>query len=250
MRGLLNFFPRPWLIRLSLWFRPIIKWYYRGNRYVDPIDGSSYRKFLPYGYQKLRPNALCPGTLSLERQRLLWLYLERETRFLEQPLKVLHLAPEQVLYKKFKSFEHWDYTTADLHSPLAEVKADICALPFEENTYDLILCNHVLEHIQDHIKAMEELYRVLKKGGTLIAQVPLEEQREKTFEDNSILDKKERTKVFGQYDHVRIYGKDFYSFLDQVGFKSQAISYASSLTEEEFNLFGLQKESIPLAKKI
>lgn len=250
MRGLLNFFPRPWLIRLSLWFRPIIKWYYRGNRYVDPIDGSSYRKFLPYGYQKLRPNALCPGTLSLERHRLLWLYLERETRFLEQPLKVLHLAPEQVLYKKFKSFEHWDYTTADLHSPLAEVKADICALPFEENTYDLILCNHVLEHIQDHIKAMEELYRVLKKGGTLIAQVPLEEQREKTFEDNSILDKKERTKVFGQYDHVRIYGKDFYSFLDQVGFKSQAISYASSLTEEEFNLFGLQKESIPLAKKI
>ena len=250
MRGLLNFFPRPWLIRLSLWFRPIIKWYYRGNRYVDPIDGSSYRKFLPYGYQKLRPNALCPGTLSLERHRLLWLYLERETRFLEQPLKVLHLAPEQVLYKKFKSFEHWDYTTADLHSPLAEVKADICALPFEENTYDLILCNHVLEHIQDHIKAMEELYRILKKGGTLIAQVPLEEQREKTFEDNSILDKKERTKVFGQYDHVRIYGKDFYSLLDQVGFKSQAISYASSLTEEEFNLFGLQKESIPLAKKI
>ena len=250
MRGLLNFFPRPWLIRLSLWFRPIIKWYYRGNRYVDPIDGSSYRKFLPYGYLKLRPNALCPGTLSLERHRLLWLYLERETRFLEQSLKVLHLAPEQVLYKKFKSFEHWNYTTADLDSPLAEVKADICALPFEENTYDLILCNHVLEHIQDHIKAMEELYRVLKKGGTLIAQVPLEEQREKTFEDNSILDKKERTKVFGQYDHVRIYGKDFYSFLDQVGFKSQAIFYASSLTEEEFNRFGLQKDSIPLAKKI
>ena len=250
MRGLLNFFPRPWLIRLSLWFRPIIKWYYRGNRYVDPIDGSSYRKFLPYGYLKLRPNALCPGTLSLERHRLLWLYLEMETRFLEQSLKVLHLAPEQVLYKKFKSFEHWNYTTADLDSPLAEVKADICALPFEENTYDLILCNHVLEHIQDHIKAMEELYRVLKKGGTLIAQVPLEEQREKTFEDNSILDKKERTKVFGQYDHVRIYGKDFYSFLDQVGFKSQAISYASSLTEEEFNRFGLQKDSIPLAKKI
>ena len=250
MRGLLNFFPRPWLIRLSLWFRPIIKWYYRGNRYVDPIDGSSYRKFLPYGYLKLSPNALCPGTLSLERHRLLWLYLERETRFLEQSLKVLHLAPEQVLYKKFKSFEHWNYTTADLDSPLAEVKADICALPFEENTYDLILCNHVLEHIQDHIKAMEELYRVLKKGGTLIAQVPLEEQREKTFEDNSILDKKERTKVFGQYDHVRIYGKDFYSFLDQVGFKSQAISYASSLTEEEFNRFGLQKDSIPLAKKI
>lgn len=250
MKTLLNLLPRPWLIQLSIWFRPIIKWYYSGNRYIDPIDGSSYRKFLPYGYQKLRPNALCPGTLSLERHRLLWLYLERETRFLEQPLKVLHLAPEQVLYKKFKSFEHWDYTTADLHSPLAKVKADICALPFNENTYDLILCNHVLEHIPDDLKAMSELHRVLKKGGTLIAQVPLEEKREKTFEDNSILDKKERTKVFGQYDHVRIYGKDFYSFLDQVGFKSKAIPYASSLSDEEFTRYSLQKDPIPLAIKI
>lgn len=250
MKTLLNLLPRPWLIQLSIWFRPIIKWYYSGNRYIDPIDGSSYRKFLPYGYQKLRPNALCPGTLSLERHRLLWLYLERETRFLEQSLKVLHLAPEQVLYKKFKSFEHWDYTTADLHSPLAKVKADICALPFNENTYDLILCNHVLEHIPDDLKAMSELHRVLKKGGTLIAQVPLEEKREKTFEDNSILDKKERTKVFGQYDHVRIYGKDFYSFLDQVGFKSKAIPYASSLSDEEFTRYSLQKDPIPLAIKI
>jgi SAM-dependent methyltransferase len=250
MRWLLNFFPRPWLIRLSIWFRPIIKWYYRGNRYVDPIDGSSYRKFLPYGYHKLRPNALCPGTLSLERHRLLWLYLERETNFLKQPLKVLHIAPEQVLYKKFKSFKHWDYITADLYSPLADVRADICALPFINHSFDLIFCNHVLEHIPDHIKAMKELYRVLQKGGTLIAQVPLEEKREKTFEDNSIVDKKERTKVFGQYDHVRIYGKDFYSFLDQVGFKSQAIFYASSLTEEELNRFGLQKIPIPLALKM
>ena len=155
MRWLLNFFPRPWLIRLSIWFRPIIKWYYRGNRYVDPIDGSSYRKFLPYGYQKLRPNALCPGTLSLERHRLLWLYLERETNFLKQPLKVLHIAPEQVLYKKFKSFKHWDYITADLYSPLADVRADICALPFINHSFYLIFCNHVLEHIPDHIKAMK-----------------------------------------------------------------------------------------------
>ena len=250
MRWLLNFFPRPWLIRLSLWFRPIIKWFYKGNRYVDPIDGSSYRKFLPYGYQKLRPNALCPGTLSLERHRLLWLYLERETNFLKQPLKVLHLAPEQVLYKKFKSYVHWHYITADLHSPLAEIKADICALPFKDGSFDLIFCNHVLEHIPDHIKAMEELYRVLKKGGTLIAQVPIDEKRETTFEDNSIIDEKERTKVFGQYDHVRIYGRDYYSFLNKVGFKSQAIAFASSLSEEELNRFGLQKDSIPLARKI
>ena len=249
MKWLLNLFPRPWLIRLSIWFRPFIKLYYSGSRFSDPIDGSSYRKFLPYGYQKIRENALCPGTLSLERHRLLWLYLDRETSFLNDSLKVLHVAPEQVFYQKFKSFSHWKYTTTDLHSPLADVKADICALPFEDNSYDLILCNHVLEHIPNDRKAMSELYRVLKKGGTLIAQVPLDENRTTTFEDNSITDRKERTKVFGQYDHVRVYGKDYLEFLDQTGFSSKFIDYTEKLPKEEIKRYGLQYESIPIAKK-
>lgn len=249
MKWLLNLFPRPWLIRLSIWFRPFIKLYYSGSRFTDPIDGSSYRKFLPYGYQKIRENALCPGTLSLERHRLLWLYLDRETSFLNDSLKVLHVAPEQVFYQKFKAFSHWKYTTTDLHSPLADVKADICALPFEDNSYDLILCNHVLEHIPNDRKAMSELYRVLKKGGTLIAQVPLDENRTTTFEDNSITDRKERTKVFGQYDHVRVYGKDYLEFLDQTGFSSKFIDYTEKLPKEEIKRYGLQYESIPIAKK-
>lgn len=249
MKWLLNLFPRPWLIRLSIWFRPFIKLYYSGSLFTDPIDGSSYRKFLPYGYQKIRENALCPGTLSLERHRLLWLYLDRETSFLNDSLKVLHVAPEQVFYQKFKSFSHWKYTTTDLHSPLADVKADICALPFEDNSYDLILCNHVLEHIPNDRKAMSELYRVLKKGGTLIAQVPLDENRTTTFEDNSITDRKERTKVFGQYDHVRVYGKDYLEFLDQTGFSSKFIDYTEKLPKEEIKRYGLQYESIPIAKK-
>ena len=147
MKILLNLIPRPWLISMSIFFRPIIKWYFKGTRFTDPIDGSSYRKFLPYGYQKIRENALCPGTLSLERHRLLWLYLERETNFIDNAIKVLHVAPEQVFYQKFRTFSHWEYTTTDLHSPLAEIKADLCELPFQDNYYDLILCNHVLEHI-------------------------------------------------------------------------------------------------------
>jgi len=249
MKDLLNLIPRPWLIQLSIWFRPLIKWFFKGNRFIDPIDGSSYRKFLPYGYQKLRQNALCPGTLSLERHRLLWLYLDRETEFLNKPLTVLHLAPEQIFYKKFKHFSHWKYTTADLNSPLAEVKADICKLPFKENTYDLIFCNHVLEHIPDHLQAMRELHRVLKKGGTLIAQVPLDENRETTYQDDSITDPKERTRLFGQYDHVRIYGKDFFAFLTQVGFIAQGIPYTTQLSEKEIEKFGLQKERIPIAIK-
>jgi SAM-dependent methyltransferase len=250
MKWLLNLFPRPWLISLSIWLRPLIKLYYSGNRFEDPIDGSSYRKFLPYGYDKLRENALCPGTLSLERHRLLWLYLSRETSFLKDNIRVLHIAPEQVFYTKFKGLDHWDYTTTDLHSPLADVKADICALPFESDNYDLILCNHVLEHIPDDHTAMKELYRVLKKGGTLIAQVPLDENRSVTFEDDSITDQKERTKIFGQYDHVRVYGTDYFNRIESIGFSAEGVNYLPKLSSEERSRYALPKEErIPIAKK-
>ena len=249
MKTLLNLVPRPWLIQLSIWFRPLIKLYFKGNQFTDPIDGSSYRKFLPYGYQNLRQNALCPGTLSLERHRLLWLYLDLKTNFLTDAIRVLHVAPEQVFYKKFKLFSHWDYTTTDLHSPLADVKADICALPFEDNTYDFILCNHVLEHIPNDLKAMEELYRVLKPGGTAILQVPLEEGRKNTFEDDSITDQQERTRIFGQYDHVRVYGQDYYNRLQEVGFKAIPVDFIKEVTEIDIQRFALPNERIPVVTK-
>lgn len=249
MKTLLNLVPRPWLIQLSIWFRPLIKLYFKGDQFTDPIDGSSYRKFLSYGYQNLRQNALCPGTLSLERHRLLWLYLDRKTTFLTDSIRVLHIAPEQVFYKKFKSFSHWDYTTSDLHSPLADVKADICALPFEDNSYDFILCNHVLEHIPNDLKAMEELYRVLKPGGTAILQVPLEEDRENTFEDDAITDQRERTRIFGQYDHVRVYGQDYYNRLEEVGFKATAVDFIKEISATEVKRFALPTERIPVVTK-
>ena len=249
MKTLLNLVPRPWLIQLSIWFRPLIKLYFKGDQFTDPIDGSSYRKFLSYGHQNLRQNALCPGTLSLERHRLLWLYLDRKTTFLTDSIRVLHIAPEQVFYKKFKSFSHWDYTTSDLHSPLADVKADICALPFEDNSYDFILCNHVLEHIPNDLKAMEELYRVLKPGGTAILQVPLEEDRENTFEDDSITDQQERTRIFGQYDHVRVYGQDYYNRLQKAGFKVTPVDYIKEVTEGDIKRFALPTERIPVVTK-
>lgn len=251
MKWILRFLPRSFLIRMSLFFQPLLRVYYGGNKFTDPIDGSSYRKFLTYGYGKtLRPNALCPGTLSLERHRLLWLYLERETNFLNQELKVLHVAPEQVFFRKFKRFQNWDYTTTDLNSPLADVVADICDLPFQDNKYDLILCNHVLEHILNDLKAMTELYRVLKKGGTLIAQVPLDEGRPKTFEDNSITEANERSRVFGQYDHVRVYGQDYYQRLKSVGFSAKEVFLQSQLTTKEIRRYALpQKEKIPVMLK-
>lgn len=249
-KTILNNIPRPVLIRLSLLGRPLFAFFLRGNRYTDPINGKSYRKFLPYGYATLRENVLSPGTLSLERHRLLWLYLKNETSIFSDSLKVLHFAPEQAFYKRFRKNKNWDYTTTDLNSPIADVKADICDLPFQENEFDLIICNHVLEHIPDDTKAMQELYRILKPGGTAILQVPYQANRETTFEDNTITDSKERTRIFGQYDHVRVYGMDYFEKLKSIGFKVEAIDYTQKLSENEIEKYRLPKgELIPVCKK-
>ncbi|HEY9185744.1 MAG TPA: methyltransferase domain-containing protein [Salegentibacter sp.] len=247
---ILNAFPRPLLIRFSYLAKPFLKFALRGNKYKDPIDGSSFKKFLPYGYVKQRENVLSPSTLSLERHRLLWLYLKNETAFFTRNLKVLHFAPEQAFYKRFRKLSNLDYTTTDLNSPLADVKADICDLPFSNSYFDFILCNHVLEHIPDDNKAMQELYRILKPGGTAILQIPQDLDREKTFEDNSITDQKEREKIFGQYDHVRVYGRDYFDKLRSIGFRVEEVDYTRNLSSEEIDKYRLVKgEIIPVCYK-
>ena len=246
----LNTIPRKLLTRLSFLLKPLIKIYLYGNKYTDPIDGSSFRKFLPYGYNKIRKNALSPSTFSLERHRLLWLYLQNETDFFEKKMKVLHFAPEAAFLKKFKKLKNISYDTIDLDSPLADIKADICNLPIKNGSYDFILCNHVLEHIVDDEKAMKELFRVLKKGGTGIFQVPLNMSYKQTYEDFTITDPKERNKAFGQYDHVRIYGMDFFERLENVGFKVEKCEYTSKFTDEEKIKYCLpKKEIIPVCRK-
>ncbi|CAL65394.1 class I SAM-dependent methyltransferase [Christiangramia forsetii] len=246
----LNKIPRPVLIRISYLVRPFLKIYLKGSIYTDPIDGSGFRKFLPYGYENQRENVLSPSTLSLERHRLLWLYLKNETDFFKKRLKVLHFAPEQAFYKRFRRLSNLDYTTTDLNSPLADVKADICDLPFENKSFDFILCNHVLEHIPNDKKAMEELYRILKPGGTAILQIPQEMDRAQTFQDDSIIDPKERAKIFGQYDHVRVYGRDYFDKLRAVGFKVEEADYTSKLSEAEIDKYRLAKgEIIPVCYK-
>jgi SAM-dependent methyltransferase len=247
---ILNNIPRPILIKASYLFSPVISIYLRGSRFTDPIDGKSFSSFLPYGYGKQRKNALAPGTLSLERHRLLWLYLKNETDFFTASKKVLHIAPEQCFLKRFKNLKNLDYLTADLYSPIADVKADICDLPFEENSFDVVFCNHVLEHIEDDKKAMGELYRVLKPGGMGIFQIPQDLEREKTYEDFSITSSEERTKHFGQYDHVRIYGKDYFDRLRAVGFKVEEVNYSEKISFELIEKYCLTKgEILPVCTK-
>ena len=250
IKYILNTIPRPYLIKMSYWVRPFLALYLRGKKYEDPIDGKTFRKFLPYGYGSPRANVLSPSTLSLERHRLLWLYLTRETDFFSKPLKVLHVAPEQAFYKRFKNQKNLTYITTDLYSPLADVKADLCVLPFEDDSFDVIFCNHVLEHIPDDAQAMRELYRVMKKGGWGIFQVPQDVNRVHTFEDDTITDPAERTRIFGQYDHVRVYGLDYFDRLRQVGFEVEEIAYSTHFTAEEIERYRIvPQEILPLCKK-
>ena len=252
-KSILNTIPRPLLIKASYLVRPIIALSLKGNKFTDPIDGKSFRKFLPYGYGKQRENALSPSTLSLERHRLMWLFLNDETDFFtsKEKLKVLHIAPEQCFLDIFRKQKNLEYTTSDLESPIADVKADICNLPFEDNSYDVIFCNHVLEHIPDDTKAMQELFRVMKKGGFGIFQIPQDISRKTTFEDDSITDKKERAKIFGQYDHVRVYGLDYFDKLRSVGFKVDEIDYTKKISAEKLERFCLMNgEILPVCYKL
>ena len=251
MKYILKFLPRKFLIKYSFLITPILRIIFRGKKYTDPIDDSNYSKFLSYGYKTVRKNALCPGTLSLERHRLLWLYLDRETNFLSSNLKVLHVAPEQVFYKKFKKLKNWEYFTFDLNSPIADIKGDLISTNFKDEYFDLIICNHVLEHIEDDKSALNEIYRILKYNGISILQVPMNVKRKNTFEDSSIKSKNQREKYFGQYDHVREYGLDFKDRVEEAGFEVEMINYSTKISQDLVIKYGLMKDDlIPIGKKL
>lgn len=241
----LNTIPRQWLIRLSYMAAPVLALFYRGDRFEDPIDGRKYRKLLPYGYKgRQRENALAPASLSLERHRLLWLYLKENTDFFSKSQSMLHIAPEQCFYGRFRKMENLDYLTADLDSPIADVKMDIHDIQYPDNSFDVILCNHVLEHVDDDKQCMRELQRVLKPGGLAIMQVPYKADQEVTDEDPSITDPEERIRRFGQYDHVRQYGKDYPNRLLEAGFKVSAYDVKKELSAEDLERYALMRGEV------
>lgn len=252
---ILNLIPRPVLQRVAEWIVPVVGLLYLGKGKQCPLCGCQRRKFLPYGYVTPRENALCPNCLSLERHRLLWLWLVRESDIGRGAMalpKMLHIAPEVALMRKFRKMYASTpdrYVTADLESPLADMHFDVQQIPLEAESFDAIICNHIMEHVEDDLKALRELYRIMRRGGWGVILSPVDLEREKTFEDDTITDPAERTRIFGQYDHRRIYGRDYAARLREAGFEVYDIDYKNELSKAEQELYALPADHLYIVCK-
>ena len=217
-----------------------------------PICSNVLRLYLPFGV-KLRKNAQCPVCGSLERHRTLWLYIQEHKDILgDQNIKILHFAPERAIFNKLSMIKGVDYYPVDInpeHYGIRDV-VDITNIQYEGNFFDLIICNHVLEHIPDDAKAMSELFRVLKPSGKAIINVPFNKTLEVTLEDEKYNTPELREKYYGQFDHVRLYGKDYVKRLEKAGFHVETVYPNVNRSAHELKIYGIGAEdTIDICKK-
>ena len=223
------------------------KWkgcFLKGNQVECNCCGKTYRKFLPKGNLEIRENVMCPNCGSLERNRLLLFYLENETSFFNEGKKVLHFAPEEglkLVFQKRKKKE--EYINGDINPNFADELIDITSINYPENSFDYIICSHVLGHVPDEKKAIEELYRVLKPGGELIVLTLINSKDVPTLEDEKITDPEERLKVYGERSLVRLHGNDFQNRLEKPGFQVEILDYEKKLDQFTVDRFRLHNNS-------
>lgn len=197
------------------------------------------------GGVKYRPNAMCPVCNSLERHRFLYFFIKNKCN-IKNNMKILHFAPEKAFYDIFENLNNIEYYTADIEkSPYVKQIMDIQDIPFEDNFFDLIICNHVLEHVSDDKKAMKELYRTVKSNSTngVIVMVPIDFKLSETLENDEYNTPELRKKYFGQHDHVRMYGMDVSDRLRSVGFNVEIFDYTTNLVKNP-RKYGFNKEDV------
>jgi hypothetical protein len=218
-----------------------------GNRLECPLCGWHFRRFRPAGFHyrvivekriiggHYHPDNVCPRCLSNARERLAYLFLRKRTALFSEEMLLLHVAPEPELAASLKRSPNLRYVSADLFLPGVMARFDLLRMPFPDQTFDAIICNHVMEHVADDSLAMAEVYRVLKPGGWALLQVPiaLALRRGETIEDPSATSEAERIRVFGQADHVRLYSApDYVERLEHAGFRVTVSKCATELAED------------------
>lgn len=248
--------PAKFLPPVEAFRRAALTMYCRGSKYTCPICGTHLRRFLPDGHRfavltekqviggGYFPNRRCPACKANERDRLVYLYLLHKTDVFQKPRKILHFAPENGLSNHLSKLAGTEYLTADLNANGVMVKVDVTNMQFADDFFDVIICNHVLEHVPDDRKAMREIYRTLTPNGWAILQVPISLALANTYEDFSITTARGREQAFGQSDHVRIYARDYASRLKQSGFKVEVFQWTA-----EIDNFGTRKNVFALNEK-
>jgi SAM-dependent methyltransferase len=211
---------------------------FAGTRRYCPVCDTHLARFIGY---RGRTNALCPVCLSLERHRLTWLFLTERTDLTNGRAKrLLHMAPERGLERRLRGLPGVDYVSADLNDPAAMLHFDVTNIPLPDESFDVIMCSHVLEHVPDDRRAMSELSRILSSSGWALIEVPPVRVAE-TFEDPSVTDPKERRRVFGQADHVRIVGDDYPGRLEENGWTIRRYP-AEEIAGDRMATWGLKAE--------
>lgn len=202
-----------------------------------PVCGTDADEFLPGGHNN-KPGQKCPVCKSNSRSRLAWLYLKTRTDFFDgAPRRMLHIAPEGTLAQRFAVIPNLDYLTADIDPNKAMVQMDITDIRYPDESFDLLLCSHVLEHVPDDRLAMREMARVLKRSGWAVFMIPM--KRESTFEDFSVTDPDRRRELFGHPEHVRRYGRDFMQRMADSGWAWEQVTPESLASPQDCRRYGL-----------
>ncbi len=245
----------------SEYFRKTVNF---GTRYECPICNAKLKSFLPFGVNLPvliekqvvglghREKAQCPVCYSLDRDRLQYLYLQQKTNLFSDSNLLLHIAPEYSLEQVFANSPLIHYLSADIEPDRAMIKMDITKIQYPEESFDVVICNHVFDHIQHDTLAMSELYRVLVPGGWAVLQVPISLTLDQTYEDMRLTSIWEREVSFGEDDHVRIYAMDYVGRLENVGFEVELFDWTKDRTNfggptNKYNL--IEKEKLFIARK-
>jgi SAM-dependent methyltransferase len=201
--------------------RPLL----RGNRVECPVCGGRFRMFLPFHGRR---NAICAGCGSLERDRLVWLFLREGTNLFSDSLRVLHVAPERAIQERLRPLPNLDYLSGDLLSPLAMMRVDLQDIELPDESFDVIICNHVLDDVPDDRRAMRELRRILRPTGWALMQTPVHDDLAETREGGDV-----------DAGSVRTYGRDFVSRLEDAGFTVEVDRFAATLDADRRTRFAI-----------